>query len=383
MTSRSFLKGLNCAAADWPDDERVYVRDGDVVGVVLLGSGGPSQISEIETYLYRVLTDPLRVRISWLPRLMRARVARFLSRRRAPLLADALTAVGGAAPDLRLLREQTRALGAELNRYGADSGVSLRVYAAARYGEQGAGQIIAQMRQDDVTAVVLVPTTPVRLSGVSDSCVSWWQRAAAEAEFAHLPTAVVWEHAAPKAFVQAMSDRLDEALQRFPRTLRDEVQVVFALHPAAALDAPGGTPEQSPLAPLIDTLWHLRVEKRPRHLAYVQNWGLSRQPSPVLVEALETIASTGGTGVIVVPVGFTTDTMETAFELDVDLRARADALGLHQYEVAAALNCNALYLQALVESIGQHLHMDTSQGDGMLLPLPTPTTSVSARGSSR
>ncbi len=375
MTSGSSSKESSRGEAPLRADSRVLVGEGDVVGVVLFGLGGPASADEIEAYLYEVLMDPLRVRLGWLPLVLRKRVARFLAHRRAEGLAGSLKSIGGAAPDLRLLRDQARALEQEFKRQADPRhGFTLRVYTANRYGTGGAASAIAKMRTDGVTRVVLVPTAPVCLTAMTETCVKAWRAAAREAEYEHVPTTVVWEYAHSPAYVQALSDRLDETLQRFPRALRADVQLVFALHPASALDSPDGTPERTPLAPLVDTLRHQRVESRLCHYAYVQNWGLSRQPSPSLLEVFETIAASGCTGVVVVPVGFTTDTMETAYELDVVLRAHAEALGLQQYEISAALNCNALFLQALVENIGNHIRLGDVPGDGVLVPLPAPPT---------
>lgn len=377
MTHRSAPDiSLSHTGQDAP--ERLLVGQGDAVGVVLLGLGGPATEAEVERYLFDLLMDPLRVRLRWLPRVVRRQAARFLARRRSAALAHSLRAVGGAAPELRLLAEQARALETELKRHGgAAHGVSFHVYASCRYGRGCHDRVIAQMRSAGVTRVVLVPTAPVRLSALTDTCVAAWQAAAADAEFSHVPSVVVGQHAGSPLYMQALSDRVDEALQRFPRALRDDVAIIYALHPAAALDAPDGSPERTPLASLVSALQHQRVDTRTAHLAYVQNWGLRRQPVPLLLETIERITAAGGTGIVVVPVGFSTETMETAYELDIVLRERAEEMGLQQYEIAAALNCNALYLQALAQAVGAHLRLGDVPGDGVLVPLPetiTPTT---------
>lgn len=381
MTPRSFLDGLNGSLLQPMErKERLKVPYGGTLGVVLMGLGGPSSPGDIEGYLYRLLMDPLRVRLRWMPRWAREWVARLLARRRAAGLEEALLAVGGVAPEIRLISEQARALETALKRrFETGAGLSCRAYAALRYGN--AEQIvdtIRRMREDGVTHVVLVPTSPVRLTAVTDTCVAWWQMMAREAEFDHVPVAVVDAHGQRATFVQATSDRIDEAIQRFPRPLRDDVHLIYALHPAAALDAPDGTPEHTPLAGLIEQISGIRGEKRPKHLAYVQNWGLSRQPSPVMVEMLEVVAQAGGTGAVVVPVGFTSETMETAYELDVALRRVAEAHELQQIEIASGLNCHALYIRTLEEAVRDRIYLPVGQGDGMPLPIPATSDVVRA-----
>ena len=350
------------------------------MGVVLIGLGGPSSVEDIEAYVYRLIMDPMRVRLRWVPGWIRERAARLLARRRAPALAPALQAVGGVAPEIRLQNEQARSLETELNR-GADAqDASFRTYVAFRYGDDSVTETIEQMRRDGVSAVVLVPACPARLTAITDSCVAWWHLNAREVEFDHVPTVAMWAHDQDEAFIQAASDRLEEALQRFPRMLRDDVHLIFALHPGAALDAADGSPQQTPLAGIVSRICAHRSERRTRHLAYVQNWGLSRQPAPILVEALEAVADAGGTGVVVVPVGFTTDTMETAYELDVALRTMAEAHELRQVEVASGLNCNALYLRALADAVRGRVQLPAGHGDGTLLPVPVPTEVTARRG---
>ncbi len=378
MTPRSFQDGSRSTDPAPQANGRLRLGGGSTVAVVLMGLGGPSGEADIAPYLERLIMDPARVRLRAVPRWLRERLARFLARRRAPGMAAALHAVGGTAPEIRLLGEQVRALETELGRcYGAE-GVAFRGYTALRYGSEPPARLLARMQAAGVTHVILVPAAPVRLRALTDSCLAWWRAVTVAEGFDHVPTTALPAHGHQEGVMEALSDRVDEALQRFPRLLRDDVHLIFALHPAAALDAPDGAPEKTPLAPFVARLRAYRSEKRPCHYAYVQNWGLSRQPVPVLVEALDRVTAAGGTGAVVVPVGFTTETMETAYELDVVLRGLAEAHGLQQVEIAAALNCNGLYLRALATAIRDKVYLP-GQGDGTVLPIPVPSRRLSAR----
>ena len=347
MTPRAFAAypfDPSSAFADGGTHER-----GERIAVVLLAPGGVLSEEGAEDFLYRLLMDPHRFPATWLPVWLRELGARWMAGRQTHALQEALQAVGGTSPEARIVAEQARALQVVLGRQ-AGSDLTARVYVASRYADPQAESTLERILEDGCDRVVLVPVTPVRLSAVTDACLAWWQ-AVCQERAAHPPTVVVPSVAQSEGFAKALGERVAEALKRFPKAIRSNVHVLFAAHPAARVDALGDSPESSPLGELARQVLAGSSETRRVHWAYAPSWGLRRSLSPAPGDALQVALDEGASGVVVVPLGYSSDTVETAYELDIRLRHVASQSGLAQFEIAAGINCHALYIDALASSV--------------------------------
>ena len=346
------------------------VEAGDTVGVVLLGLGGPSSPDETVPFLYSRLMDPAEVELR-VPRFARPHLARLLARRRGRLLAQAFELIGGTSPLRRHAEEQARALQRALREgYDPSLGVAFHVYVAMRHGDPSMEAARAQMREDGVTKAVLLPLQPHFSAATTGSSLSYWRALDDEGGAAHWPTTLVRDYAAHPRLVHALSERIDEGLQRFPREIRDRVQILFAAHGAqrrhlAGLDDPYCCQVQA----TVEAVLAARGEdERPVGVAFEAPLGAGRSLGPSVADALDDLAGDGSSAVLVVPVSFISDRIETAFDLDVTARARAAERGVSHFEVTSGLNCHALLIDALAECVAGWVSPST---DGAAPPPPS------------
>src|SRR5690606_30801305 len=84
----------------------------------------------------------------------------------------------------------------------------------------------------------------------------------------------------------------------------------------------------------------------------------------------------GHPAALVVPVAYVPDHVETAYELDIEVREEAEHFGIEHFEVTSGLNCHPLFIEALAESVAAQVTAGGAvQGDGAanVLPQPIPT----------
>ncbi len=72
---------------------------------------------------------------------------------------------------------------------------------------------------------------------------------------------------------------------------------------------------------------------------------------PSLEETLEDLATQGARRVLVVPVSFVCDHLETLGEIGMEARQRAAELGIGQFELMPALNDSPTFIRALAELV--------------------------------
>lgn len=355
MTPRTFLKKYRydrrlVTGAFYPPAP-VKVEEGDTVGVVLFNLGGPEKAADVAPFLYNLFMDPAIIDIP-VKGIFRHWLCKAIASLRAKSVGKDYEVIGGGSPINRLTREQADSLEELLNRkFGDVAEVTFRTYMANRYWGPFSEDAVAQMQQDGVTKVLLLPLFPQYSKTTTGSALNYWWMLEQEGEMPHWPTAYVQEYAANPKYVQALSERIDEALQRFPRAVRDKVHLVFSAH---------GTPlkemkeRRDPYCCLIhatvDQVMALRGRQRPYHVAFQSKVGPSEWLTPSTPEKLEALAVEGYEAVLIIPVAFVTDHIETSYELDIEVREEAMAAGIRHFEVMPALNCHPLFIEALAEA---------------------------------
>ena len=374
MTPLDFLRTHDPDRRTHVDEHAVSplrVNDGERVGVVLFNLGGPECLDDVEPFLYNLLMDPAVLRLPVGGRL-RHWLAQSIARVRAGTLRERYEVIGGGSPLTRLAQEQAAALQDHLrDRYGGPAGVDFCVYSAMRYWHPFGEEAAAQMAEDGVDKVVLLPAYPQYSSVTTGSAFTYWAALAEADERPAWPTTVVEEYAANPKYVQAVSERIDEALQRFPRSVRDEVVLVFSAQDTA-FRARGrhDDPYCCLVHSTVEQVMRLRDGDRPFQTAFQSFLGPNRWLSPSTPETIKTLANQGHRSVLVVPVSLVTDHVTTSYELDIRGRARAEVQGMDHFEVTAGLNTHPLFVEALGEATVAQLDLpvDVNQlrhgGDG-------------------
>ena len=375
MTPRQFLKKYSydqrLITGEYFESDPLEIEEGDKVGVVLLNLGGPFSEDDVAPFLYNLFMDPAIIDIP-LKGIWRHWISSFISKARSKKVAKDYEEIGGGSPINRLTQEQAEHLENHLNeQYGQKAGVSFHTYVAMRYWHPSSEETAQQMADDGITKVVLLPLYPHYSKTTTGSSLLYWWMLEQEGEIPNWPTTYVYEYAANPKYVQAINERIDEALQRFPREIRNEVQLVFSAH---------GTPtremkeRRDPYCCLIhstvEQVMQSRGHDRTFHVAFQSKVGPAEWLTPSTPDKLEELAHSGVQSVLLIPVAFVSDHIETEFELDIEVREEAVGFGIKNYEVASGLNSHPLFIEALGEVTASQLNFPHSSsylnasGDG-------------------
>lgn len=376
MTPRQFLKKYGydkrLVTGDYFSSEPLRVDEGDTVGVVLMNLGGPSERGDVAPFLYNLFMDPAIIDIP-VGGIFRHWLCRFIASRRSSHVGEDYEVIGGGSPINRLTREQARSLENRLGReYGEKAGVEFKTYMAMRYWHPFSEEVAQQMTADGVNKVVLLPLYPHYSKTTTGSGLVYWHTLQEEREIPFWDTTYVFEYAANPKYVQAISERIDEALQRFPKKVRGGAHLVFSAH---------GTPlkemkeRRDPycchIHSTVDRVMAQRMYDHPYHVSFQSKVGPMEWLTPSTTDKVRQLAETGTQAVVVVPVAFVTDHIETIFELDVELREEAENAGVTNFEVTSGLNCHPLFIEALAEATISQLIMPegvgtmSASGDGV------------------
>jgi len=365
MTPREFLRRYNYE--NYNQDRRIVdgsffssdaldVEPGDTVGVVLLNLGGPDSQDTVRPFLYNLFMDPAIIDIP-LPGLLRHWVCRLISKLRAPAVAEDYAEIdtSGGSPINRLTEEQSDNLETLLNeKHGSRTGATFRTYIAMRYWKPFSEETARQMEEDGVDKVVLLPLYPQYSKTTTGASLSYWKELEKAGEIPEWPTSYVFEYAAYPKYVEAISERIDEGLQKFPEEVRDDVHLLFSAH---------GTPvkemkqRRDPYCCLVhSTVKHVmehRQHDRDFTTAFQSKVGPAEWLTPGTPDEITRLhEEEGKDAILVIPVAFVTEHIETSYELAIEIPEELEEdEGVHipHYHVMPALNSHPKFIETLAD----------------------------------
>jgi len=333
----------------YPEDP-LTLEAGDRVGVVLLNLGGPATVQDVEPFLYNLFMDPAIIDLP-VGGTLRHFLARLIARMRARKVARDYEQIGGGSPINLLTRQQADSLERQLNtRYAEAYGVQFRVFIAMRYWHPLSEEAAHEMQEAGINKVVLLPLYPQYSKTTSGASLLYWWTLEQAGEIPSWPTTYVFEYATYPKYVQAISERIDEALQRFPREVRQQVHIVFSAHGTPVREmAERGDPYCGLVNATVEKVMQHRGYDRPFHVSFQSKVGPAEWLAPSTIDKLQALAKADVKAVLMVPVAFVSDHIETAFELDIEVREEAKHFGIRHYEVTSGLNCHPLFIEALAD----------------------------------
>lgn len=333
----------------------------DRVGVVLLNLGGPKRAEDVKPFLYNLFMDPAIIDIP-LKGLTRHILCRLISSLRAKKVAKDYAQIdpNGGSPINPLTEEQAQALESGLNeRFGQPNGVEFKTYIAMRYWHPFTEEVAEQMKRDGITKVVMLPLYPHYSKTTTGASLVYWKTLEEQGEIPAWPITYVQEYATHPRYLQAISQRIDEGLATFPEDVRSNVHLLFSAHGTPLKEM---TERKDPYCCLVHSTVEQLMGARGNDLtfdvAFQSKVGPAEWLTPSTPKKLEELGAAGKKNVLVIPIAFVTDHIETAYELDVEVRHEASGFGIEGYQVTGGLNSHPEFIAALAESTAAQLRLN-------------------------
>lgn len=304
--------------------------------VVLFNLGGPDGPAAVRPFLRNLFRDPAILR---LPAPLRHLVAHAIAFARAPITSKMYAAIGGRSPLLAATEAQAGALGEALG-----NGGTVRVFVCMRYWHPMSGQVAVEVAAFAPDEVLLLPLYPQYSTTTTASSLADWRAAAARVGLA-APTKVLCCYPTDPGFVAAHVTLIRTALDEAASAARP--RVLFSAHGLPESVVARGDPyrwqvEQTAAA----VAGELALSEEDWVVCYQSKVGPLDWIGPSTEEEIVR-AGRDGVAVVVVPIAFVSEHVETLLELDVTYRRLAEREGLARYVRVPALGTEARYITAL------------------------------------
>jgi len=235
--------------------------------VVLLQLGGPDSLESVEPFLYNLFCDP---DIIDLPGafLFRKPLARFISGRRAPKVAEYYRKIGGRSPILKLTNRQSSALQRELRKQ-----LDVRVMVAMRYWHPMTEEVVDHILRERINDVILLPLYPQYSKSTTGSSVNEWNRVLRRRGVSDLRVRVIDEYCEHPKYISAIVRNINIALRRVPAADRSSVHLVFSAHGTPVRLVNQGDPYQNQIIRTYNAVVRAGDFRLVHHLCYQSKVG--------------------------------------------------------------------------------------------------------------
>jgi ferrochelatase len=317
------------------------VTPGRRIAVVLFNLGGPDDQASVKPFLFNLFNDPA---IIGLPGIFRTPLAKLISSRRETSAQANYALMGGGSPLLPETRRQAEALqavvGARLD------GDEVKVFIAMRYWHPLTEETAAEVAAFGPDEVILLPLYPQFSTTTTESSLKAWNAAytgpGVSRAVCCYPAATGWV----EAQAQAIGEKLDEAVGQ-------PVRVLFSAHgiPEKLVTGKGDPYQEQIETTVAAVVAAIEAQRGPidHAICYQSRVGPMKWLGPSTPEAIEAAAK-DGVGVVVTPIAFVSEHIETLVELDIEYGELAHEKGASPYLRAPAVGIEPLFIDALADA---------------------------------
>lgn len=314
------------------------------IGIVLLNLGGPDTLDAVEPFLYNLFSDPDIIDFPG-SFLFRKRLAKLISTRRSPMVINQYKEIGGGSPLKRYTLQQASLVEERLNEH-----IPAKVYAAMRYWHPFTEEALEAIRRDGIKKVILLPLYPQFSVATTTSSVKEWEKQL-KVIGADLEWQMIDSYFDHPTYIAALMERVQQGLERFSPEDRGKVTILFSAHGTPMKLVRNGDPYSDQIKKTVEAVMNTGRFTEPHTLCYQSKVGPMKWLTPSTPATIAELASRGVKHMLLVPVAFASDHLETLFELGIEYRRQAKERGVVQYEVTEGLNESPLFIQALSELV--------------------------------
>lgn len=307
-------------------------------GVILLYMGGPETLVDVKPFLRELFSDRDLIQLPG-GRLLQRPFALLISTLRAPKVMGYYDEIGGGSPLLRT----TRAQAALLERALAGSGEFV-VEVAMRYCAPRASDAVERLGQRGARRCVALPLYP-QFSGATTGS-SFKDLDAARSADEQLEVIKVQDFHDHPGYLDALAAKVDEGRQQ----AGPDACVVFSAHSLPVSMIKAGDPYQEQVEATVAGVVS-RLSLKNWRLGYQSRSGPVQWLEPDVIDLVDDLISEGQKELVLVPVSFVSDHIETLHEIDIRLKAHCMSRGAEVFVRAPSLNEDPLFIDALAQMV--------------------------------
>ena len=325
-------------------------------GIILLNLGGPDSLEAVGPFLYNLFSDREIIRLG--PSFLQKPIAWLISTLRSKHAMEMYSRIGGKSPILEITRAQAALLEKTLNDSQApDSETAFKVYVGMRYWRPFIKDTIGEIAGDGIKRLIALSLYPHYSKATTGSSVDDFKRQATDRGF-DIRYINEWPDFPP--YIDAIAELAAEGASSFEGR---DYHLLYSAHSLPESFIKEGDPYLDHIKLTIDKV-NERLGSDPYnitglkwHLSFQSKTGPVKWLEPSTKETIERLAGSGCKNLLIIPVSFVSDHIETLYEIDIEYREVAEKHGIN-LKRCKSLNTSEKFILALKELIIRELSQD-------------------------
>lgn len=309
-------------------------------GVVLLNMGGPDSLESVRPFLFNLFSDRDIIKLG--PPFLQKFIAWQIARKRAPKSCENYRKIGGKSGLREITFAQAEALEKSLSKHG-----DYRVTVAMRYWEPYTDEALDQLEAYGADEIIALTLYPHYSRATTGSSVKELEKKIAKRKLG-IPHRIIDSYPAEPNYIEAVASGILQVTEKLRRETTSDVQVIYSAHSLPTSFIEEGDPYVNHLAKSIAAIEALT--KRKGILCYQSRSGPVEWLAPSTPDTIKQLAKDGCEAIVMVPISFVSDHIETLYEIDMLYREMAENLGMH-FAMSNSLNTNPLFIEGLTQLV--------------------------------
>ncbi|KAI5777684.1 hypothetical protein EDC01DRAFT_713626 [Geopyxis carbonaria] len=340
---------------------------GKGTAVVLLNMGGPSNTSEVHGFLSRLFADadliPLGPLQKWL--------GPYIAKRRTPKIEAQYAQIGGGSP-IRKWSELQAAEACKLLDTLHPATAPHKPYVAFRYAAPLTEDTFLQLQRDGITRAVAFTQYPqYSCSTTGSSLNELWRLSKKHDRAGAIEWSVIDRWPTHPGLVSVFAKHIEAKLAEYPADRRDQAVILFSAHSLPMSVVNRGDPYPAEVAATVHAVMTKLGFRNPYRLVWQSQVGPSPWLGAQTSATVEGYIKKGQTDLVLVPIAFTSDHIETLHEVDLEIIKESGQEGIKRAE---SLNGDPEFIRALADIAKTHLEGTERASRQMALRCPMCTS---------
>ncbi|KAH9258590.1 ferrochelatase [Batrachochytrium salamandrivorans] len=327
-------------------------------GILMMNMGGPSHPQETEFFLRNLFGDSDIIDLGG--GRVQNLLADVVSKRRSPRIQAQYETIGGS-PIRKWTALQGQNLAVLMDKL-SPSTAPHKAYTAFRYANPLTKQALEEMKLDGVERAVAFSQFPQWSCTTAGSSLNdLWKQVKDVGLEGKLKWSIIDRFPTHPIYIQAVVERIEEKMAEMSNGGEEPPILLFSAHSVPMKVVEKGDPYTGEVGATVRAVMDVLKAKRPGQLVpqHVLAWQSKVGYLPWMVpstgKAIPALAKQGYKRVLVVPIAFTSDHIETLFEINIEYREEAEECGIERFELTEGLNGSETFVQALGDILHTHL----------------------------
>jgi ferrochelatase len=225
--------------------------------------------------------------------------------------------------------------------------------------------VVAIKKSNRLDELVLLPLYPHYSYATTLSSLKEWRRVYGEPADT-LPERTIEHFFNHPLYIQALVTNIGKCLRQFPDSSR--IHLVFSAHGLPMSLVENGDPYPRHIQETVRLVCEIGSQKflnwpRTHLLCFQSKVGPAKWLEPSFVGTLHKLGHDGVKEMLVVPISFVTEHIETLHEINIEGRADAKKAGIERYRMMPAVGDSPLFIECLKQLVlrAAEIHPDSAQ----------------------